>query len=95
MNCGLGCGLVSTRLWIGLFGFIGILGIFSAPLAARFIDRLGAWYSVLVATLGLLVLQTIETAAGGVNIAVVVIVCFGIDAFRQTQTVSLQTIVFR
>lgn len=84
-----------TRLWIGLFGLIGILGIFSAPLAARFIDRLGAWCSVLVATLCLLVLQSIETAAGGINIAVVVIVCFGIDAFRQTQTVSLQTIVFR
>ncbi|KAG8214839.1 major facilitator superfamily domain-containing protein [Butyriboletus roseoflavus] len=83
-----------STLYIGLFGLIGILGIFSGPLASRFIDQLGAWYSVLVATLCLLVLQSLEMAAGGINIAVVVVVCFGIDAFRQTQTVSLQTIVF-
>jgi len=83
-----------STLWIGLIGLIGISGIFSAALAARFIDRLGAWYSLLIATFFLLVLQIIDTAAAGINIAVVVIVCFGIDAFRQTQTVSLQTIVF-
>lgn len=85
----------TSRLYIGLFGLIGILGIFSGPLAGRFIERFGAWYSVLIATLCLLVLQSLQMAAGGLNIAVVVIVCFGIDAFRQTQTVSLQTIVFR
>lgn len=83
-----------SRLYIGLFGLIGILGILSGPLAGHFIERFGAWLSMLVATLCLLVLQCIEMAAGGINIAVVVIVCFGIDAFRQTQTVSLQTIVF-
>ncbi|KAG9308521.1 major facilitator superfamily domain-containing protein [Chiua virens] len=83
-----------STLYIGLFGLIGILGIFSGPLAGRFIDRRGAWYSVLVATLCLLVLQSIEMAAGGLHIGVVVVVCFGIDAFRQTQTVSLQTIIF-
>jgi len=81
-----------STLFIGLFGLIGILGIFSAPLASRFIDQLGAWFSVLVATLCLLVLQSIQMAAGGIHIVVVIIVCFGIDAFRQTQTVSLQTI---
>lgn len=84
-----------SRLYIGLFGLIGILGIFSGPLAGRFIERLGAWFSVLVATLCLLVLQSIEMAAGGISIVVVIVVCFGIDALRQTQTVSLQTIVFR
>ncbi|KAH0832292.1 major facilitator superfamily domain-containing protein [Lanmaoa asiatica] len=83
-----------STLYIGIFGLIGILGIFSGPLAGRFIERLGAWFCVLVATLCLLVLQSIQMAAGGINIVVVIIVCFGIDAFRQAQTVSLQTIVF-
>ena len=84
-----------SRLYIGLFGLIGILGIFSAPLASRFIDQLGAWFSVLIATFCLLVLQSLQMAVGGIHIVVVVIVCFGIDAFRQTQTVSLQTIALR
>jgi len=83
-----------STLFIGLFGLIGILGVFSGPLVGHYIDRLSPWYSVLVATFCLLVLQIIQTAAGGINIAVVIIVCFGIDAFRQTQTVSLQMIVF-
>jgi len=84
-----------SSLYIGLFGLIGILGIFSAPLASRSIDQFGPWVSVLVATLCLLVLQSIEMAAGGIHIAVVIIACFFIDAFRQAQTASLQTIVLR
>ena len=49
---------------------------------------------LIVATLALIVFQAIQTGAGGVNIAAVVIVCFGIDVFRQFQQVSLNTIVF-
>jgi hypothetical protein len=58
------------------------------------IDHLLPWFSAIIATLGLLVFQAVQTGAGGVNIAAVVIVCFGIDVFRQFQQVSLNTIVF-
>lgn len=38
--------------------------------------------------------QAVQTGAGGIHIAAVVIVCFGIDVFRQFQQVSLNTIIF-
>lgn len=79
---------------IGLFGLVGVLGICVAPLVGRAIDRLLPWAAAVVATLGLIVFQAIQTGAGGVNIAAVVIVCFGIDVLRQFQQVSLNTIVF-
>ena len=66
----------------------------SGPLVERFIDRLGPWMSLLMATCYLLVLQGVETAAAGINIAAVVVFCIGIDAFRKSQTVSLRNIVF-
>ncbi|KAG6379269.1 hypothetical protein JVT61DRAFT_11723 [Boletus reticuloceps] len=83
-----------STLYIGLFGLIGVVGVLGGPLFGRFIDRFGPWLSLLVATCCLLALQGIETAAAGINIAVVVIFCVGLNAFRQSQTVSLQTIVF-
>ncbi|EGN97824.1 hypothetical protein SERLA73DRAFT_74085 [Serpula lacrymans var. lacrymans S7.3] len=83
-----------STLVIGLFGLLGMLGIFTGPFVGRIIDRLVPWYATLIATLCLLVLQAIETAAGGTSIAAVVIFCFGLDAFRQAQTVSLSTAIF-
>ncbi|KAN0087861.1 Major facilitator superfamily domain containing protein [Tylopilus felleus] len=83
-----------STLYIGLFGLIGVLGVLSGPLVERFIDRLGPWMSLLIATCCLLVLQGVETAAAGINIAAVIVFCIGINAFRKSQTVSLQTIVF-
>ena len=81
-------------LIIGLFGLVGVLGICVAPLVGRAIDRVLPWGAAVVATIGLIIFQAIQTGAGGVNIAAVVIVCFGIDVFRQFQQVSLNTIVF-
>lgn len=65
-----------------------------APLVGRVIDRLVPWSATVVATCILLIFQALQTAAGGINIGVVVIVSFGIDVFRQTQQVSLTTAVF-
>lgn len=82
------------RLVIGLFGLVGILGIVVAPLVGRSIDRLVPWLTAVIATVGLLLFQALQTGAGGLNIGVVVIVCFGIDVFRQYQQVSLMNAVY-
>ncbi|KAI0343775.1 MFS general substrate transporter [Trametopsis cervina] len=82
------------RLVIGLFGLVGILGVLTAPLVGRSIDHLVPWFAAVISTLGLIVFQAIQTGAGGLHISVVVIVCFGLDVFRQYQQVSLTTAVF-
>ena len=71
-----------------------MVGVLSAPLTGRLIDRLIPWLAAVIATIGLLIFAVIQTGAGGVNIAAVVIVCFGIDVFRQMQQVALSTAVF-
>ncbi|KZT22826.1 MFS general substrate transporter [Neolentinus lepideus HHB14362 ss-1] len=83
-----------TTLAIGLFGLIGMFGVCMGPLVGRLIDRLVPWYATLVATLALIVFQAIETGAGGINIAAVIIMCLGLDVFRQMQQLSLTTVVF-
>lgn len=64
------------------------------PIFGRVMDQFGPWTSLLAATCCLLVFQGVETVAAGVDIVAVVVVCIGINTFRQTQTVCLQTIVF-
>ena len=70
-----------------------MVGVAMAPLIGRSIDRLVPWSATLVATLALLATFALQTAAVGLNVAVVVIVCIGLDIFRQTQQVSLTTAV--
>ncbi|THG94645.1 hypothetical protein EW026_g6871 [Hermanssonia centrifuga] len=82
-----------STLVIGLFGLVGMFGVFMAPLIGRMVDHLVPWVATVFATLGLLVFQGIQTGAGGIHIAAVIIVCFGIDVFRQMQQVSLTTAV--
>ncbi|CDO75002.1 hypothetical protein BN946_scf184965.g4 [Trametes cinnabarina] len=78
---------------IGLFGVVGIVGVACAPLIGRIIDKLVPWSATLVAIIALIITFTLQTAAVGLNVAVVVIVCIGLDVFRQTQQVSLTTAV--
>ncbi|KAI0747488.1 MFS general substrate transporter [Fomes fomentarius] len=78
---------------IGLFGLVGMIGVAMAPLIGRTIDRLVPWSATLVGICALLTTFAIQTAAVGLNVAVVVIVCIGLDIFRQTQQVSLTTAV--
>jgi len=72
-----------------------MLGVLVAPFAGRVIDRLVPWYATLIATGGLLVFQAVQTAAGGINVAAVVIACFGFDVARQSQQISMSTRVLR
>lgn len=80
---------------IGLFGLVGMLGVAVGPFIGRLIDRLVPWYAALVATMFLVVFQAVQTGAGGINIAAVIIACFGLDVFRQMQQVSLTSSVFQ
>lgn len=70
-----------------------MFGVAMAPLIGRTIDRLVPWSATLVGICALLTTFAIQTAAVGLNVVVVVIVCIGLDIFRQTQQVSLTTAV--
>lgn len=83
------------RLAIGLFGLVGMFGVLIGPFTGRLIDNLVPWYATLIATSALLVFQSVQTVGGGINVSAVVIACFGLDAARQMQQVSLSTAVFR
>ncbi|KAG2121533.1 major facilitator superfamily domain-containing protein [Suillus cothurnatus] len=78
-------------LKIGLFGLVGMLGVLVVPFSGRLIDRVVPWYATLIATSLLLVSQAVQTAAGGINVAAVVIACFALDVGRQAQQVSMTT----
>ncbi|OAX37626.1 MFS general substrate transporter [Rhizopogon vinicolor AM-OR11-026] len=80
-----------STLVIGLFGLVGMLGVLVTPFAGRMIDKLIPWYATLIATSGLLVFQAVQTAAGGISVAAVIIVCFGLDVARQSQEISIST----
>lgn len=82
------------RLVIGLFGLLAMLGVATGPFIGRLIDRLAPWYASLISTALLAIFQAVQTGAGGINVAAVIIACFGLDLFRQTQQVSLTSAVF-
>ncbi|OJT11966.1 hypothetical protein TRAPUB_11488 [Trametes pubescens] len=82
-----------STIVIGLFGLVGMVGVATAPFVGRTIDGLVPWSATLVAICMLTLTFTLQTAAVGLNVAVVVIVCIGLDVFRQTQQVSITTAV--
>lgn len=73
---------------------IGILGICTAPLVGRWVDRLIPWTGVLI---GIFIQgsgQVIATGGGTVNIAAVIIPIFLLDVGQQMQQVSNQMRVY-
>jgi len=82
------------RLVIGLFGLIGMGGVALAPFVGRGVDELVPWYATLFAMVMGLLFQSIQTGAGGVHVAAVVIATIGFDVFRQMIQVSLTTAIF-
>ena len=82
------------RLVIGLFGLIGMVGVILGPFVGRGIDSLIPWYACLFAIIMTALFQSIQTGAGDINVAAVVISTIGVDVFRQMLQVSLTTAVF-
>ena len=78
---------------IGLFGLVGMVGVAMAPPIGHTVDRLVPWSATLFGSIALIIIFAIQTAAAGLNVAVVIIVCIGLDVFRQLQHVSLTTAV--
>ena len=72
-----------------------MLGVCVVPLVGRLIDRLIPWYAALIATFIQIVFQSVQTGAGGIHIAAVILACFGLDVGRQMQQVSLTTAVYK
>ncbi|KIM36582.1 hypothetical protein M413DRAFT_424725 [Hebeloma cylindrosporum] len=83
-----------STLVIGLFGLVGIVGVILGLFTGRFIDSYAPWYGVMVSTILLLGFQAIQTGAGGINIAPVIISCIGLDAFRQVLIISMVAMMF-
>ena len=85
---------VFFRLVIGLFGLIGMGGVTLGPFVGRGIDSLVPWYATLFAILMITLFQSVQTGAGDINVAAIIIATIGLDVFRQMIQVSLTTAVF-
>ena len=83
-----------SRLVIGLFGLIGMVGVTLGPFVGRGIENLVPWYASLFGILMIMLFQSVQTGAGDINVAAVVIVTIGLDVFTQMIQVSLLTAVF-
>ncbi|KZV94828.1 MFS general substrate transporter [Exidia glandulosa HHB12029] len=83
-----------TTLQIGLFGLVGILGVCTAPFVGRLIDKYVPWLLALAAILSMMVFQAIQVGAGGISVAAVIIVIFGLDVGRQMQQISCATMIY-
>ena len=66
----------------------------TSPFLGKLVDRMVPWYGTLISTFGQVLFFAIDTAAAGLNISVVIIVCLGMDSLRQLQQVSTTTAVF-
>jgi predicted MFS family arabinose efflux permease len=70
-------------------------GVAAGPISGRIVDRIHPWHAILISTLLLLMFQAIQTAAGGLHIAAVIVSCFGLDFLQQIQSIGLVMSFFR
>ncbi|KAK7052462.1 MFS DHA1 protein [Favolaschia claudopus] len=83
-----------STLVIGLFGLVGMFGIAMAPIVGRLIDGLVPWMAAFVAIMLVIISQLIQTFAGELNIAAVVITTILLDLGVQATQVSLTADIF-
>jgi hypothetical protein len=69
-------------------------GVLLGPFVGRGVDSLVPWYASLFAILMTTLFQALQTGAGDINVAAVVIATIGIDLFRQMLQIALTTAVF-
>ncbi|KAG6826617.1 hypothetical protein H0H92_015129 [Tricholoma furcatifolium] len=84
-----------STLGIGLFGFVGIIGIMGGPLVTHATSGLVPWWSSCIGIVASILTQAVQVGAGGINIAAVIITAFGIDVFRMALHVSISAAVFK
>lgn len=77
-----------NSLVIGLFGIVGIAGIFTAPLVGRLVDRMLPWTATLVGMTILLGCQALWTGAAAKSWGAVVVIILG----ESTPTARCSTV---
>ncbi|KAG9017682.1 hypothetical protein FRB90_000272 [Tulasnella sp. 427] len=80
-----------STLKIGIFGLVGILGVITAPLVGRLIDKLVLWIGIFVSACALMLSQVLMVGAAGINIGAIIVACFGL----QMQQVSVTTKIYQ
>ena len=85
---------MNSRLVIGLFSLIGMGGVTLGSYLGRGINNLVPWYATLFAILMSILSQSIQTGAGDIHVAAVVISTIGIDVSRQMIHILLTTAIF-
>jgi len=78
-----------STLRLGLFAFIGVLGVSTGPFAGRFLDRLVGWAGNLIGGAIMLLSQILLTSGAGLSIGVPIVVCYFVDVGVQIQQVSI------
>ncbi|KAJ6551706.1 major facilitator superfamily domain-containing protein [Mycena capillaripes] len=83
-----------STLVIGLFSLLGVAGIIMSPMAGRLVDRLVPWMAAFAGILLVIISQIIQTLAGELNVAAVVIAIIILDIGAQGTQVALTAEIF-
>ncbi|KAJ7449212.1 MFS DHA1 protein [Mycena latifolia] len=83
-----------STLIIGLFGLVGMAGIAMSPVVGRLVDSLVPWMGAFVGILLVVVSQIIQTFAGELSVAAVVIATILLDIGAQGTQVSMTAGIF-